>query len=162
MVCAELSVPGGVHLGIHVSGGKSFVGLLAQINSLKPRSVKMKLAKISTVVAVLSLTATMALAQPPGGGGRGQGRGNRGGMMGGGVMLLASADSPLKMLSDAIDKLTDLTDDQKSKIADIKKDAEPKIKDARDKLTATLTDDQKKAVEDGKAKIKDATGQDRF
>jgi hypothetical protein len=119
----------------------------------------MKLAKLFSVAIVFSLVASMALAQP-GGGGRG-GRGGRGGGMGGGVMLLASDDSPLKRLSDAIDKL-ELTDDQKSKIADIKKDAEPKIKDAKDKLVASLTDDQKKAVEEGKKKIKDATGQDQF
>jgi Spy/CpxP family protein refolding chaperone len=140
---------------MHVSGGIPFAGLLAQINSLKPRSVKMKLAKLSTVVAVFSLMASMALAQPPqGGGGRGQGgRGGQG--------MQGLIDSALKPLTDAIDKL-DLTDDQKTKIADLKKEYEPKFKDFHDKMVAVLTDDQKKTLEDGKKKVADATGRERM
>ena len=116
----------------------------------------MKVAKLSSMVFVFSLMASMALAQPPGG--QGGGRGGRGGQ-GGGVMALFTSDSPIKRLTDAIDKL-DLTDEQKTKIADIKKEYEPKFKDIKDKMTAVLTDDQKKAVEDGKKKISEATGQE--
>ncbi len=118
----------------------------------------MKLAKLSIVVVVFSMMASMALAQPPGGGNggaRGQGRGGRGGNQG----LL---DSALKPLTDAIDKLTDLTDDQKSKIADLKKEYEPKFKDFHDKMVGALTDDQKTKLEDGKKKVAEATGQDRM
>ena len=118
----------------------------------------MKLAKLSIVVVVFSMMATMALAQPPGGGnggGRGQGRGGRGG---GNQGLL---DSALKPLTDAIDKL-ELTDDQKTKIADLKKTYEPKFKDFHDKMVAALTDDQKTKLEEGKKKVAEATGQDRM
>ncbi len=117
----------------------------------------MKLAKLSIVVLVFSMMATMALAQPPGGGG-GRGQGGRGGRGGGNQGLL---DSALKPLTDAIDKL-DLTDEQKTKIADLKKEYEPKFKDFHDKMVAALTDEQKTKLEEGKKKVAEATGQDRM
>lgn len=117
----------------------------------------MKIARITATVLVFSLIAGVALAQPPGGG-----RGNRGNRGGQGSMMLLTQESLAKPLTDAIDKLDDLTSDQKDKIADLKKEFEPKFKDFHEKALALLTDDQKKALEDGLKKVKDATGRDRM
>jgi Spy/CpxP family protein refolding chaperone len=114
----------------------------------------MKTARITATLLVFSLIAGAALAQAPGGG-----RGNRGNRGGGGMMLLMAEDS-LKRLTEAIDKL-DLTSDQKEKIADLKKEYEPKFKEVGEKATKLLTDDQKKAFEDGLKKVHEATGRER-
>ena len=123
----------------------------------------MKLARITATFVVFSLIAGLALAQPQGGG-RGN-RGNRGGGQLAAMMLLAE-ESPLKTLTSAIDKLDDLTSDQKEKIGNLKKEFEPKIepkyKEAHEKAMDLLTDDQKKALADGQKKVKGATGRERM
>jgi Spy/CpxP family protein refolding chaperone len=112
----------------------------------------MKVARLTIALAVVSLMAGSALAQPPAGQGRGPGRGGfggRGGMAAGFERLMA-----------AVQKL-DLTADQKDKFEALKKEYAPKFKDLREKSEKILTDEQKTARADAMKKAEAATGEDR-